>query len=95
MRSDRSLSVSAPTHVDVGQPIEIDVLLHDAPTVAGFEASVRYDEAAAEFGGVVFGDGSASGNVVSTITTDPVGGAAVFRLHMRCGRMPGGHRCRS
>ena len=70
------LSVISPTHVDVGQPIEIEVSLSDAPTVAGFEASVRYDEAAAEFGGVLFGGATSSGNVVSRVTTGPAGGAA-------------------
>jgi hypothetical protein len=70
------LSIVAPTQVALGEPIEIDVSLRDAPTVAGYEASVRYDESAGDFGGVVFGDGSSSGDVATTVTTDPVGGAA-------------------
>jgi CSLREA domain-containing protein len=74
--SGPQLSITAVRQVDVGQPVEIDVTLRNAPAVAGYEASVRYDEGAAEFGGVIFGDGSATGNVVTTITTDPVGGAA-------------------
>jgi CSLREA domain-containing protein len=70
------LSITTAKHVSVGQPIEIDVALRDAPMVAGYEASVRYDEAAGEFAGVVFGEGSGSGNVVTTITSGPAGGVA-------------------
>ena len=70
------LSIVAPQHVQTGHPIEIDVMLRGAPMVAGYEASVRYDEASAEFDGLVFGDGSGTGNVVTTMTTEPVGGMA-------------------
>ncbi|MEP7115352.1 MAG: cohesin domain-containing protein, partial [Ilumatobacteraceae bacterium] len=70
------LSITAVQQTDVGQTIEINLRLSNAPLVAGYEASVRYDEDATEFAGVVFGDGSGRGNVVTTITTGPGGGAA-------------------
>ena len=70
------LSVTAPQTGDVGQAAEIQLTMNDASAVAGYESAVRYDEAAAEFGGVLFGPGGGNGNVVSTLTTDPAGGVA-------------------
>src|SRR3954447_16297999 len=70
------LTVTAPQAGDVGQSTQIDLTLQNASGVAGYESAVRYDEAAAEFGGVLFGSGSGTGNVVSRLTTDPVGGVA-------------------
>src|SRR3954447_23011153 len=70
------LTVTAPQAGDVGQSTQIDLTLQNASGVAGYESAVRYDEAAAEFGGVLFGSGSGTGNVVSTLTSDPIGGGA-------------------
>ena len=46
------LTVTAPQSGDVGQPAEIQLTLQGGGAVAGYESAVRYDEAAAEFGGV-------------------------------------------
>src|SRR6476659_4444360 len=70
------LAVSAPQSGDVGQVAEIKLTLQGAAAVSGYESAVRYDETAADFGGVLFGSGTATGNLVSTLTTDPVGGVA-------------------
>src|ERR1700750_2638432 len=70
------LSFVAPPNIGVGQVAEIQLTLHDAAGVAGYESAVRFDEAAAEFGGGLFGSGAEPGNVVSALTTDPVGGVA-------------------
>src|SRR4051794_24837704 len=70
------LSVTAPQTGDVGQVALIELTLSGAPDVSGYESAVRFDEAAADFGGVLFGGGGGTGNVVSTLTTDPAGGVA-------------------
>jgi CSLREA domain-containing protein len=70
------LTVTAPQTGDVGQAAEIQLTLQGGAAVAGYESAVRFDESAAEFGGVLFGSGSGTGNVVSTLTTDPIGGVA-------------------
>src|SRR3954471_2550231 len=70
------LSVTAPLTGDVGRSAEIDLTLTDASVVAGLESAVRYDEAAGEFGGVLFGPGGGTGNVMTTLATNPTGGVA-------------------
>ncbi|MEY2444322.1 MAG: hypothetical protein QOE00_902, partial [Ilumatobacteraceae bacterium] len=82
------LTLAAPQHVEVGQAIEIEVSLQNAPAVAGYEASVRFDKTAAEFGGVVFGSGKASGDVVTTITDAPAGGIAYAAYTCRAAGCP-------
>src|SRR5881628_2301243 len=70
------LSVTAALTGDVGRSAEIDLTLSGAPNVAGYESAVRYDEAAAEFGGALFGPGGGTGNVMTTLATNPAGGVA-------------------
>jgi CSLREA domain-containing protein len=70
------LSVTAPLTGDVGRSAEIDLTLTDASVVAGLESAVRYDEAAGEFGGVLFGPGGGTGNVMTTLATNSTGGVA-------------------
>ena len=50
------LTFNAPTRVQVDEPIEIKLELNGT-TVAGYEMLVNFNEEAAEFGGVLFGNG--------------------------------------
>jgi hypothetical protein len=47
-----SLGVTAPTQVDVGQPITLDLTARGVANLAGYEMAVLFDPTAAEFNGL-------------------------------------------
>ncbi len=71
-----TLTFTAPASVQVEEPIEIQMALNGAP-VAGYEMLVNFNGEAAEFGGVVFGNGdSLATNVEALSATELPQGVA-------------------